>query len=113
MATTVIEVGVDVPNASLMVIENASAWGFRNCTNFEVAWGVGHNAVTVCFHKGPLSHTATSRPAVMRESTDGFVISEKDLELRGWRSVGHTTNGRHQAASRGSWTRYRSRGQGC
>ena len=84
VATTVIEVGVDVPNASLMVIENAERMGLSQLHQLRGRVGRGtQRSHCVLLYKGPLSHTATSRLAVMRESTDGFVISEKDLELRG------------------------------
>ena len=60
VATTVIEVGVDVPTKRWLS-KTPSAWGFRNCTNFEVAWGVGHNAVTVCFCTKARYHTPLRR----------------------------------------------------
>ena len=82
VATTVIEVGVDVPNASLMVIENAERMGLSQL--HQLRGRVGGTQRSHCvLVQGPAIHTATSRLAVMRESTDGFVISEKDLELRG------------------------------
>ncbi|MGB0751734.1 MAG: ATP-dependent DNA helicase RecG, partial [Gammaproteobacteria bacterium] len=84
VATTVIEVGVDVPNASLMVIENAERMGLSQLHQLRGRVGRGQlRSHCVLLYRGPLSRTATSRLAVMRESTDGFVISEKDLELRG------------------------------
>jgi ATP-dependent DNA helicase RecG len=84
VATTVIEVGVDVPNASLMVIENAERLGLAQLHQLRGRVGRGALASNcVLLFKPPLSALARERLAVMRETTDGFVIAEKDLQLRG------------------------------
>lgn len=84
IATTVIEVGVDVPNASLMVIENPERLGLAQLHQLRGRVGRGSIAShCVLLYKAPLSKTATKRLAVLRESNDGFVIAEKDLEIRG------------------------------
>lgn len=84
VATTVIEVGVDVPNASLMVIENPERLGLAQL--HQLRGRVGRGSVAshcVLMYKSPLSKTATKRLAVLRKSNDGFVIAQKDLEIRG------------------------------
>jgi ATP-dependent DNA helicase RecG len=84
VATTVIEVGVDVPNASLMVIENAERLGLAQL--HQLRGRVGRSAIAshcVLMYQNPLSQLAKSRLAVMRETTDGFRIAQRDLELRG------------------------------
>lgn len=84
VATTVIEVGVDVPNASLMIIENPERLGLAQL--HQLRGRVGRGAVAshcVLLYKAPLSHTATQRLGVLRQSNDGFVIAQKDLEIRG------------------------------
>jgi len=84
VATTVIEVGVDVPNASLMMIENAERLGLSQLHQLRGRVGRGSDqAACVLLYRPPLSPTAQARLEVMRETTDGFVIAEKDLELRG------------------------------
>ncbi|MCX7043456.1 MAG: ATP-dependent DNA helicase RecG [Gammaproteobacteria bacterium] len=84
VATTVIEVGVDVPNASLMVIENAERLGLAQLHQLRGRVGRGAEASScVLMYKAPLSMLARQRLEVMRQTTDGFVIAEKDLELRG------------------------------
>jgi ATP-dependent DNA helicase RecG len=84
VATTVIEVGVDVANASLMVIENAERLGLAQLHQLRGRVGRGAQASNcVLLFKPPLSGLARERLAVMRETTDGFLIAEKDLELRG------------------------------
>jgi len=84
VATTVIEVGVDVPNASLMVIENAERLGLAQLHQLRGRVGRGAEASScVLMFKPPLSLLARQRLEVMRQTTDGFVIAEKDLELRG------------------------------
>lgn len=84
VATTVIEVGVDVPNASLMMIENAERLGLSQLHQLRGRVGRGSaQAACVLLYKPPLGEMATERLKVMRETTDGFVIAEKDLELRG------------------------------
>ena len=84
VATTVIEVGVDVPNASLMVIENAERLGLAQLHQLRGRVGRGAQlADCVLLYKGPLSRLARERLKVMRETTDGFVIADRDLALRG------------------------------
>ena len=84
VATTVIEVGVDVPNASLMLIENAERLGLAQLHQLRGRVGRGAAASScVLMYKPPLSARARERLEVMRASTDGFLIAEKDLELRG------------------------------
>ncbi|MEN7342399.1 MAG: ATP-dependent DNA helicase RecG [Pseudomonadota bacterium] len=84
VATTVIEVGVDVPNASLMIIENSERMGLSQLHQLRGRVGRGAAASNcVLLYKAPLSKMAKSRLGVMRDSTDGFVIAERDLELRG------------------------------
>ncbi|MFZ5606605.1 MAG: ATP-dependent DNA helicase RecG [Pseudomonadota bacterium] len=84
VATTVIEVGVDVPNASLMVIENAERLGLAQLHQLRGRVGRGCAASTcVLLYQGPLSALARQRLDTLRQTSDGFVIAEKDLELRG------------------------------
>ncbi|MFN3310733.1 MAG: ATP-dependent DNA helicase RecG [Thermomonas sp.] len=84
VATTVIEVGVDVPNASLMVIENAERLGLAQLHQLRGRVGRGRAASTcVLLYQGPLSMLARQRLDTLRQTNDGFVIAEKDLELRG------------------------------
>ena len=84
VATTVIEVGVDVPNASLMIIENPERLGLAQL--HQLRGRVGRGAIEshcVLMYHPPLSANAQERLAVMRQTSDGFVIAQKDLELRG------------------------------
>src|SRR5690606_1693090 len=84
VATTVIEVGVDVPNASLMIIENAERLGLAQL--HQLRGRVGRGAVAsscVLMYQPPLSATAKLRLGIMRETNDGFEIAQRDLELRG------------------------------
>lgn len=84
VATTVIEVGVDVPNASIMIIENPERLGLAQL--HQLRGRVGRGAVEsqcVLMYQSPLSKTATQRLGVLRESSDGFYIAQKDLEIRG------------------------------
>jgi ATP-dependent DNA helicase RecG len=84
VATTVIEVGVDVPNASLMVIEHAERFGLSQLHQLRGRVGRGSNAsVCLLLYQGPLGGTAKQRLMTMRETTDGFEIARKDLEIRG------------------------------
>jgi ATP-dependent DNA helicase RecG len=84
VATTVIEVGVDVPNASLMIIEGAERMGLAQLHQLRGRVGRGGRRSTCVLLYGPrLSRAAHERLKLMRETTDGFVIAEKDLELRG------------------------------
>nr|AAF70323.1 RecG [Vibrio cholerae] len=84
VATTVIEVGVDVPNASLMIIENPERLGLAQLHQLRGRVGRGTVAshCVLLFH-APLSKTAQKRLGVLRESNDGFVIAQRDLEIRG------------------------------
>ncbi len=84
VATTVIEVGVDVPNASLMIIENPERLGLAQL--HQLRGRVGRGSVAshcVLMYHNPLSQQGRERLQVMRETNDGFLIAEKDLELRG------------------------------
>jgi ATP-dependent DNA helicase RecG len=84
VATTVIEVGVDVPNASLMVIENAERMGLAQLHQLRGRVGRGARAShCVLLYQGPLSATARARLQAIRASQDGFYIAEQDLALRG------------------------------
>lgn len=84
MATTVIEVGVDVPNASLMIIENAERMGLAQLHQLRGRVGRGtQKSVCVLMYQAPLSDMAKQRLQIMRETNDGFAIARKDLELRG------------------------------
>ncbi|ELX8380119.1 ATP-dependent DNA helicase RecG [Providencia vermicola] len=84
VATTVIEVGVDVPNASLMIIDNPERLGLAQL--HQLRGRVGRGAIAshcVLLYKTPLTHVAKQRLQVLRDSNDGFVIAQKDLEIRG------------------------------
>ncbi|WP_312100460.1 ATP-dependent DNA helicase RecG [Acinetobacter venetianus] len=84
IATTVIEVGVDVPNASIMVIENAERLGLSQLHQLRGRVGRGATAsFCALLYKTPLSQNGQERLSILRESNDGFVIAEKDLEIRG------------------------------
>jgi ATP-dependent DNA helicase RecG len=84
VATTVIEVGVDVANASIMVIENSERLGLSQLHQLRGRVGRGeHKSICILIYKKPLSSMAKMRLNAIRESNDGFYISEKDLELRG------------------------------
>jgi ATP-dependent DNA helicase RecG len=84
VATTVIEVGVDVPNASLMIIENAERLGLAQLHQLRGRVGRGSvRSSCVLMYRGPLSEAAQARLAVLRETNDGFEIARRDLELRG------------------------------
>jgi ATP-dependent DNA helicase RecG len=84
VATTVIEVGVDVPNASLMIIENPERMGLSQL--HQLRGRVGRGAAQshcVMLYRQPLGQLAKSRLGVLRETNDGFVVAQRDLELRG------------------------------
>ena len=85
VATTVVEVGVDVPDATIMVIEHAeSASACRSFTNCAVGSGAGQRLpCACCYTKARSGETAKRRIEVMRETEDGFRIAEEDLKLRG------------------------------
>jgi ATP-dependent DNA helicase RecG len=84
VATTVIEVGVDVPNASLMVIEHAERFGLSQLHQLRGRVGRGaHESSCVLLYAGPLGETARERLKVIYENSDGFEIARRDLQLRG------------------------------
>ncbi|MGI9248574.1 MAG: ATP-dependent DNA helicase RecG [Woeseiaceae bacterium] len=84
VATTVIEVGVDVPNASLMIIENAERMGLSQLHQLRGRVGRGEaQSHCVLLYKPPLGNIAKERLAVLRDTNDGFVVAQRDLELRG------------------------------
>ena len=84
VATTLIEVGVDVPNASLMIIENAERIGLSTLHQLRGRVGRGsEQSHCVLLYKPPLGPVARSRLAVLRDTNDGFVVAQRDLELRG------------------------------
>jgi ATP-dependent DNA helicase RecG len=84
VATTVIEVGVDVPNATLMVIENAERLGLAQLHQLRGRVGRGeHSSSCLLLYRSPLSPLARERLAVMRTTNDGFEVARRDLELRG------------------------------
>jgi len=84
VATTVIEVGVDVPNATLMVVENAERMGLAQLHQLRGRVGRGAKASTcVLLYRPPLSDVARERLRVLRATNDGFAVAQKDLELRG------------------------------
>ena len=84
VATTVVEVGVDVPDATIMVIEHAERFGLAQLHQLRGRVGRGDEASTcILLYKGPLSETGRARLTVLRDTEDGFVIAEEDLKLRG------------------------------
>ncbi len=84
VATTVIEVGVDVPAATVMVIEHAERFGLAQLHQLRGRIGRGERASTcLLLYQSPLGETAKARLAILRETEDGFRIAEEDLRLRG------------------------------
>ena len=84
VATTVVEVGVDVPDATIMVIENAERFGLAQLHQLRGRIGRGREASTcILLYKDPLGEMSAARLKVIRETTDGFRIAEEDLKLRG------------------------------
>jgi ATP-dependent DNA helicase RecG len=84
VATTVIEVGVDVPNASLMIVENSERMGLSQLHQLRGRVGRGASqSHCVMLYRQPLGQLARERLAVLRQTTDGFVVAQRDLELRG------------------------------
>jgi ATP-dependent DNA helicase RecG len=95
VATTVIEVGIDVPEASVMVIEHAERFGLAQLHQLRGRVGRGaRKSACLLLYQGPLSAAAKARLTVMRETNDGFVIAEEDLRLRGGGELlGHRQSG--------------------
>ena len=84
VATTVVEVGVDVPDATIMVIEHAERFGLAQLHQLRGRVGRGADASTcILLYKGPLGETGRARLTILRDSEDGFLIAEEDLKLRG------------------------------
>ncbi|MGN6548901.1 MAG: ATP-dependent DNA helicase RecG [Pararhizobium sp.] len=84
VATTVVEVGVDVPDASILVVEHAERFGLAQLHQLRGRVGRGDEASScILLYKGPLGETAKARLSIMRETEDGFRIAEEDLKLRG------------------------------
>ena len=84
VATTVIEVGVNAPNATIMVIEHAERFGLAQLHQLRGRVGRGNkDAACLLLYKAPLGETATARLSILRESEDGFRLAEEDLRLRG------------------------------
>lgn len=84
VATTVVEVGVDVPDATIMVIEHAERFGLAQLHQLRGRVGRGGEASTcILLYKGPLSENGRARLSILRETEDGFLIAEEDLKLRG------------------------------
>jgi ATP-dependent DNA helicase RecG len=84
VSTTVIEVGVDVPEATIMVVENAERFGLAQLHQLRGRVGRGHvKSSCILLYQGPLGETARARLSIMRETEDGFRIAEEDLRLRG------------------------------
>ena len=84
VATTVIEVGVDVPEATIMVIEHAERFGLAQLHQLRGRIGRGSGASTcLLLYRAPLGETAKARLAILRQTEDGFRIAEEDLRLRG------------------------------
>jgi ATP-dependent DNA helicase RecG len=84
VATTVIEVGVDVPNASIMIIEHAQRFGLAQLHQLRGRVGRGaRHSTCMLLYQAPLGETARARLRILRETDDGFRIAEEDLRLRG------------------------------
>ena len=84
VATTVVEVGVDVPNATVMVVEHAERFGLSQLHQLRGRVGRGsHESVCVLLYQSPWSEESRARLKAMSETNDGFVIAEKDLQIRG------------------------------
>ena len=91
VSTTVVEVGVDVPNATVMIVEHAERFGLAQLHQLRGRVGRGtHQSSCVLVYEYPLSDQARDRLKVMTETNDGFVIAEKDLELRGFGDLSGT-----------------------
>ncbi len=108
VATTVIEVGVDVPEATVMVIEHAERFGLAQLHQLRGRIGRGAGRSTcLLLYKTPLGETAKARLAIMRETEDGFRIAEEDLKLRGEGDVLGTRQSGDAGISRGAAERAR------
>jgi ATP-dependent DNA helicase RecG len=84
VATTVVEVGVDVPNAAVMIVEHAERFGLSQLHQLRGRVGRGsHESVCVLMYQSPWSEDARERLKVMADTNDGFLIAERDLKLRG------------------------------
>ena len=84
MSTTVVEVGVDVPNASVMVVEHAERFGLSQLHQLRGRVGRGaHQSYCVLLYQAPLNDAGRERLKALTDTTDGFVIAERDLALRG------------------------------
>ena len=83
VSTTVVEVGVDVPNASVMLIENAECFGLRSSISCAGAWGAGHGSRTASSFPTTAARTIKTRLDAMRRTQSGFALAEEDLKLRG------------------------------
>jgi ATP-dependent DNA helicase RecG len=84
VATTVVEVGVDVPNATVMLIEHAERFGLSQLHQLRGRVGRGaHQSFCMLLYQAPLSDGSRARLAALTETTDGFEIAERDLQLRG------------------------------
>ena len=88
VSTTVIEVGIDFPNANLIVIENSNKFGLSQLHQLRGRVGRGINQGTcILIYKKNLSHNAKKRIKILKSSTDGFVIAEEDMKLRGFGDI--------------------------
>ena len=88
VSTTVIEVGIDFPNANLIVIENANKFGLSQLHQLRGRVGRGKNeSICILLYKKNLSKNAKERLKILRSTNDGFIIAEKDLELRGYGDI--------------------------
>ena len=93
VATTVVEVGVDVPDASVIIIEHAERFGLAQLHQLRGRVGRSDTASSCLLSSGPYQKTANARLGVMRETNDGFEIAERDLELRGPGEFGQRQSG--------------------
>ena len=109
-STTVVEVGVDVPNATVMVVEHAERFGLSQLHQLRGRVGRGeHDSICVLLYQAPWSDEARERLKAMADTNDGFVIAERDLQLRGpGRFLRHAAVGPAAAARRRSDARRRS-----
>ena len=114
VSTTVIEVGVNVPNASVMVIEHAERFGLAQLHQLRGRVGRGERqSYCMLLHKAPLGETAAARLKMMCDTEDGFVIAEKDLELRGGRRSDGRSSVWRAGISRGRCAQFRGASRRC